>query len=104
MPLMPNSKAITPLKSKIIPYSAIKISANPTAPYSILKPDTSSLSPSAKSKGVRFVSATAETKANKNAKNRAGWTRYQFIFENVDIFNVWTALIKIINVIASLTS
>jgi hypothetical protein len=34
--------------------------ANPTAPYSILKPDTSSDSPSAKSKGVRLVSATQE--------------------------------------------
>lgn len=44
----------------IIPYSAIKISAKVPAPYSVLNPDTNSDSPSAKSKGVRFVSATAE--------------------------------------------
>ena len=44
----------------ILAYSAIKIRANPNLPYSTLKPDTSSDSPSAKSKGVRFVSATQE--------------------------------------------
>lgn len=38
-------------------YSAIKIIANFTDPYSILNPETSSDSPSAKSKGVRFNSA-----------------------------------------------
>ncbi len=41
---------------KIIAYYAIKIKANPTAPYSILNPDTSSDSPSAKSnKLANFV-------------------------------------------------
>ena len=45
----------------ILAYSAIKIKANPTLPYSILKPDTNSDSPSAKSKGVRLVSAKQET-------------------------------------------
>lgn len=49
------------LKNTIIPYSAMKIKANSPPPYSVLKPDTSSLSPSAKSKGVRFVSATQQT-------------------------------------------
>jgi len=38
----------------------MKIKANPTLPYSILKPETNSDSPSAKSKGVRLVSATQE--------------------------------------------
>jgi hypothetical protein len=38
-------------------YSAIKIRANMPALYSTLNPDTSSDSPSAKSNGVRFVSA-----------------------------------------------
>ena len=42
---------------KILAYSAIKISANIPLLYSTLNPDTSSDSPSAKSKGVRFVSA-----------------------------------------------
>jgi len=53
---------ITTLNSKILAYSAIKINANPTLPYSILNPETSSDSPSAKSNGVRFVSAKEEIK------------------------------------------
>ena len=42
---------------RIFAYSAIKINANIPLLYSTLKPDTSSDSPSAKSNGVRFVSA-----------------------------------------------
>jgi len=42
---------------KMLAYSAIKIRANFLLLYSILNPDTNSDSPSAKSKGVRFVSA-----------------------------------------------
>jgi hypothetical protein len=38
----------------------MKIKANPKLPYSILNPDTSSDSPSAKSNGVRLVSAIHE--------------------------------------------
>ena len=38
-------------------YSAIKIKAKGELLYSILNPDTNSDSPSAKSKGVRWVSA-----------------------------------------------
>ena len=38
-------------------YSAMKINAKVVAEYSVLNPETNSLSPSAKSKGVRFVSA-----------------------------------------------
>lgn len=41
----------------ILVYSAIKIKVKVPALYSVLKPETSSDSPSAKSKGVRFVSA-----------------------------------------------
>lgn len=55
-------KLIIRLRRRIPAYSAIKIKANPTLPYSILKPETSSDSPSAKSKGVRLVSAKEETK------------------------------------------
>jgi len=43
--------------NRILAYSAKKISTNPTEEYSILNPETSSDSPSEKSKGVRFVSA-----------------------------------------------
>jgi hypothetical protein len=38
-------------------YSAIKIRANILALYSVLNPETNSDSPSARSNGVRFVSA-----------------------------------------------
>jgi len=55
--LQKNIRVIKPDIKRILAYSAIKIRANPTAPYSMLNPDTSSDSPSAKSKGVRFVSA-----------------------------------------------
>lgn len=41
-------------------YSAIKNRANEPAEYSTLNPDTSSDSPSVKSKGARFVSASVE--------------------------------------------
>lgn len=43
----------------ILVYSAIKINANGPPLYSVLNPETSSDSPSEKSKGVRFVSAKA---------------------------------------------
>ena len=45
------------LISKMFVYSAMKISANILLLYSVLKPETSSDSPSAKSNGVRLVSA-----------------------------------------------
>ena len=44
--------------NKILAYSAKKIIANKAPVNSILKPDTISDSPSAKSNGARFVSAT----------------------------------------------
>merc|ERR1712024_161247 len=43
--------------SKILAYSAKKIRTKPTEEYSMLNPETSSDSPSEKSKGVRLVSA-----------------------------------------------
>mgnify|MGYP006363761923 FL=1 len=48
------------LIARILVYSAIKIRANIPLLYSTLNPDTSSDSPSAKSKGVRLVSARME--------------------------------------------
>jgi len=59
-------------------YSAIKIKAKLPPPYSTLNPDTNSDSPSAKSKGVRLVSANKETNQHKNsggAKNTDQETR-----------------------------
>lgn len=55
-----NVVKITAIKIKN-PYSAIKNRANGEAPYSVLNPETSSDSPSLKSKGGRLVSAKEET-------------------------------------------
>lgn len=52
-----NIIAVIRLSPRILVYSAIKIKAKSPAPNSTLNPDTSSDSPSAKSKGVRLVSA-----------------------------------------------
>lgn len=49
--------AVIILIAKILVYSAIKINANTPLLYSTLNPETSSDSPSAKSNGVRLVSA-----------------------------------------------
>lgn len=56
-----NSLAENILIARILVYSAIKISAKGPLLYSVLKPETSSDSPSAWSKGVRFVSANMVT-------------------------------------------
>lgn len=56
--LAPNTRLNKADMKKILPYSAMNNSANPTLPYSILNPETNSDSPSAKSNGVRFVSAS----------------------------------------------
>lgn len=47
-------------KINILMYSAKKIKANHPPMYSTLNPETSSDSPSAKSNGLRFVSARQE--------------------------------------------
>lgn len=50
-------KTVITLMKRMLRYSAIKIKANVPLLYSVLKPETNSDSPSAKSNGVRFVSA-----------------------------------------------
>jgi hypothetical protein len=57
------------LINKILAYSAQKIKAKPPAPYSTLKPETNSDSPSAKSKGVRLDSAKQEINHTKDKGN-----------------------------------
>ena len=52
-----NSTTLISLIIKMFVYSAIKIRANDPLLYSVLNPETNSDSPSARSKGVRFVSA-----------------------------------------------
>lgn len=62
------------LMIRILAYSAMKISANGPALYSVLNPETSSDSPSAKSKGVRFVSAKVVVNhvMDRGISNRSG--------------------------------
>lgn len=48
------------IRINILIYSARKIIANQPPMYSTLNPDTNSDSPSAKSNGLRFVSAKQE--------------------------------------------
>jgi hypothetical protein len=50
----------------IIAYSAKKINEKPPPPYSTLNPETKSDSPSAKSKGVRLVSAKQKINQTKD--------------------------------------
>lgn len=63
-----NIKFVKILIAIIIPYSDIKIIAKSHEPYSMLKPETNSDSPSAKSNGVRFVSAKQISIQIKNKK------------------------------------
>jgi hypothetical protein len=63
----------------ILAYSAINNKANLIDPYSKLNPETNSDSPSAKSKGLRLVSAKQEinhtqaTGGNKKANQTLSW-------------------------------
>lgn len=64
-------------------YSAMKMIANTPLLYSVLNPETSSLSPSAKSNGVRFNSANTEmihivNLTKKNIKKNSFWNWLNF--------------------------
>lgn len=73
-------------------YSAIKINTKGPLLYSVLKPETSSDSPSAKSKGVRFVSA----KAVMNQINRViGTSKAKGVFIVEEIFRKFMELATI---------
>lgn len=68
-----NKEVVNRAIKRIIIYSAIKMRAKFPALYSILNPETSSDSPSAKSNGVRFVSARVEIN---HIKIRGGTRRH----------------------------
>jgi hypothetical protein len=53
----------------ILPYSLINHNAKGAAEYSVLNPDTNSLSASGKSNGALLVSATIEIRNKKNKGN-----------------------------------
>lgn len=65
-----NNTEVRYLNIKIEPYSARNKRTNLPLPYSTLKPLTNSLSPSAKSKGARFVSATRQINQGMNNPKR----------------------------------
>lgn len=73
---------------RIFAYSAMKIRANMPPLYSTLNPETNSDSPSAKSKGVRFVSAKFVMNQNKNIKNNIiiGHDFREFDITDISIF------------------
>ena len=84
-PLPPKNRiAEKSLMIKIFAYSARKIKANPAEPYSMLNPDTSSDSPSAKSKGARLVSATQVTNQIKDTGS----------IRNLSHIPLWASLIS----------
>ena len=56
-----NRMAVSVFISMMLAYSARKNRAKGPAAYSTLNPDTSSDSPSVRSKGARFVSASVDT-------------------------------------------
>lgn len=68
--------------------------ANPAAPYSILNPETISDSPSAKSKGARFVSATILQIHIKNTGRNKNKSQYFII---LSVSNLILLTIKIGN-------
>jgi hypothetical protein len=84
-----NKMAEKRLITRILAYSAKKMSAKPAAPYSILKPETNSDSPSAKSKGARLVSAIQVTNhinergSIRNASQIISWPSFNSMYLNV---------------------
>lgn len=68
-------------------YSAIKKRANGPAAYSTLNPDTNSDSPSARSKGARFVSASVEMN-HIIVRGHVGRSNQIFFCVNISVLSV----------------
>ena len=91
--------------NRMFMYSAIKISANSGPPYSVLNPDTSSLSPSARSYGERLVSARVVLNQINMRIGRISQTFNSFeIDDKVDSFRLFTIISPVIIINAILTS
>lgn len=73
--------------SKMLAYSARKNRAKGPPAYSTLKPETNSDSPSVKSKGARFVSASVEI-YHIAAKGQAGITSQTLSWVMLNIWRV----------------
>jgi len=78
---------------KILAYSAIKIRANIPLLYSTLNPETSSDSPSAKSNGVRFVSAKLVIN-HITAKGLTISIIHDIEFSEIRDISIWLHIIK----------
>jgi len=93
---------VNSLITKILAYSAMKIRANRPLLYSTLKPETNSDSPSAKSKGVRLVSArfvinhTVASGINMNATHET----WDILVKSI-VLNIMRALNKIKDILTS---
>jgi len=99
-----NIRDLNSLIIKILRYSAIKIRAKVTLLYSVLKPETSSDSPSAKSNGVRLVSAKVLVNQikNKGINMKIHPTLlYSYISMNLNLLNIIKHLIKIKDILTS---
>jgi len=79
--LLVNKVAVIKLIAIILVYSAMKIKANKPLLYSTLKPDTSSDSPSAKSNGVRLVSARLVINHRIASKGRTNNIQERWVIE-----------------------
>ena len=77
-----NKTAVIILIAMMFIYSAIKIRAKVPDLYSVLKPETSSDSPSLKSNGVRLVSAKDVINHITNKGHIIRKNRIVFLFEN----------------------
>lgn len=95
---------VSSLIKRMLAYSAIKISANPPALYSTLKPDTSSDSPSAKSNGVRFVSARHEINHVDSRGRVINAGHVHLVWARVDKLNEHIIHKSLIKIRAKLTS
>lgn len=82
-----NNVTVKQLINKILAYSAIKIKANPPLLYSTLNPDTSSDSPSARSNGVRLVSAKLEA-SHMSARGGAVSKNLHVSWEDISSFRL----------------
>lgn len=79
-----NKRAERVFIRRIFAYSARKNSAKGPPAYSTLKPETSSDSPSVKSNGARFVSASVEI-YHIAASGQAGRTNHTFSWATLNV-------------------
>lgn len=93
--LSKNNITVIILINKILPYSAINRNAKLDPPYSILNPETNSLSPSAKSKGARLVSAIIQIIHKPNKAGRRARTQNTGLAANLNLSNNNTILSKV---------